>query len=365
MDLQNHRIDKWFVWKIIQKLDTQGGAMPFAVPDIETDLQCHHIQSPTGQRCGSPAMRGEYYCYHHHIKHANRTDHRVLIDPEITRMEIPVLEDRASIFTAMAAVIHRLADNTIDTRRSGQMLYGLQALLRALPPEPSAATCQTGSPSDAGTHTTPSSSAHPERAQRVEGLQEASSADAARTTPPPGCAHQPANPHPPTPPKTINITKDSLIYFLRSRHCYNCNAQLFPAEELTERPHSGAPPEVIEEARPALPPQVHEDIRRERNEVRPPTLPSPSNNEDAQNAALLPSLHAVAGPAALGQRVGHGKALQAKLKPLRASGRLRIRLPVASKTALVIAGSAGGREGSPRPVGPNSLMLQNSSISGC
>ena len=55
------------------------------------------------------------------------------IDPEITRMEIPVLEDRASIFVAIAAVIHRLAENTIDTKRSGQMIYGLQALLRALP----------------------------------------------------------------------------------------------------------------------------------------------------------------------------------------------------------------------------------------
>ena len=140
--------------------------MPFAVPNIETDLQCHHIQSPTGQRCGSPAMKGEYYCYHHHLKRAKRLDRRVLIDPEITRMEIPVLEDRASIFVAIAAVIHRLAENTIDTKRSGQMIYGLQALLRALPPEPGApcqtaephsagAPCQAASSSDVGIRTTP------------------------------------------------------------------------------------------------------------------------------------------------------------------------------------------------------------------
>ena len=79
-------------------------------------------------------MRGEYYCYHHHVKHANRKAHRVLIDPEVTCMDIPVIEDRASIFVALAAVIHRLAENTIDTRRAGQMIYGLQVAMRALEP---------------------------------------------------------------------------------------------------------------------------------------------------------------------------------------------------------------------------------------
>ena len=37
------------------------------------------------------------------------------------------------------------------------------------------------------------------------------------------------------------------MYFLRARHCYNCNAELFPAEELTERPFPGAAPQIIEE----------------------------------------------------------------------------------------------------------------------
>ena len=113
--------------------------MPQPIPDLSRDQQCHHYQAPTGQRCGSPALKGEYYCYHHHIKHANRNSRRILIDPEITCMEIPPIEDRASIFTALAAVLHRLAENTIDTRRAGQMIYGLQVAMRALePPRPAA-----------------------------------------------------------------------------------------------------------------------------------------------------------------------------------------------------------------------------------
>ena len=112
--------------------------MPEPLEDLNRDHVCHFYQAPTGQRCGSPALKGEYYCYHHHLKHANRFNRRVLIDPEITCMEVPVIEDRASIFVALAAVIHRLAENTVDTRRAGQMIYGLQVALQALPPAPAA-----------------------------------------------------------------------------------------------------------------------------------------------------------------------------------------------------------------------------------
>src|SRR5271168_3349270 len=104
--------------------------MPAPIPDLSRDQQCHHYQAPTGQRCGSPALKGEYYCYHHHLKHAKRSQQLVLIDPEITRMELPPIEDRASIFVALAAVVQRLAENTIDTRRAGQIIYALQVALK-------------------------------------------------------------------------------------------------------------------------------------------------------------------------------------------------------------------------------------------
>src|SRR3984885_9195156 len=128
--------------------------MPQPLEDLNRDHQCHFYQAPTGQRCGSPALKGEYYCYHHHLKTASRNNRRILIDPEVTCMEIPPIEDRASIFTALAAVLHRLAENTIDTRRAGQMIYGLQVALQALQPAPAAET-QPAAAAAAQSHSAP------------------------------------------------------------------------------------------------------------------------------------------------------------------------------------------------------------------
>ena len=189
--------------------------MPAPIPDLSRDQTCHHYQAPSGQRCGSPALKGEYYCFHHHIKQSARTNRRVLIDPEVTRMEIPPIEDRASIFIALAAVVHRLAENTIDTRRAGQMIYGLQVALQSLEPAPG----------------------HRSRIRPVaESVSEPAAEQSASPDVPaqhPGVQPATGNPQPET--RTIPISKESLLYFLRSRHCASCNAELFPASELTER----------------------------------------------------------------------------------------------------------------------------------
>jgi len=259
--------------------------MPQPIPDLSRDQTCHHYQAPTGQRCGSPALKGEYYCYHHLVKQAARANRRFLIDPELTCMDLPPVEDRASIFIALAAVIHRLGENTIDTRRAGQLIYALQVALKALQPAPQSRPTAQWQPaaqshSTAGTQpataaeptappsnqasTGPATIPHPsssrpntERAERVEGGVE---------RPP----HLPA-------PATIPITKESLLYFLRSRHCANCNAELFPASALGERPNPGAPPTVIEESRPALTAPTH----------TPPEIP-------ANLPGILSTLQAVA-----------------------------------------------------------------------
>jgi hypothetical protein len=116
------------------RIDTQGWyTTPQPTPDLTRDHDCYHYQAPSGQRCGSPALKGEYYCYHHHLKTKRHNSH-FLIDPEVTRMEVPPIEDRASIFISLAAIVHRLAENTIDTRRAGQMIYALQVALRTLGP---------------------------------------------------------------------------------------------------------------------------------------------------------------------------------------------------------------------------------------
>lgn len=194
------------------------------------------------KRAALRLTRTQMYCYHHHIKHTNRKNYRVLIDPDITCMEIPVIEERASIFIALAAVIHRLADNTIDTRRAGKMIYGLQVAMPALEP-PLSQRCSVSQPQSTAAHS--NKSCHPERTQRAEGPRGTAPAKTVDTARPPD----------PPAPATIPITKESLLYSLRSRHCASCNAELFPADELTERPHPGAPSQIIEESIRCLPAQ--------------------------------------------------------------------------------------------------------------
>ena len=225
--------------------------MPEPIPDLRRNQQCHHYQAPTGERCGSPALKGEYYCYHHHIKHAHRS--RVLIDPEVTRMELPAIEDRAGIFLALVAVVHRLAENTIDTRRAGHMIQALRSALQALstpkappaPKPPPAPDTHPEAQSETASETPPApeSAAAPEsqpdahsalkplETLAASGLEpsglETSDSLAARS-PHRAVQAQTAHHDPPTPTQ-ISISKEGLRYFLRSRHCAHCNAELFPA----------------------------------------------------------------------------------------------------------------------------------------
>jgi hypothetical protein len=250
--------------------------MPEPIPDVNRDHQCYHYQAPSGERCGSPALKGEYYCYHHHIKNANRNNRRVLIDPEVTCMELPLIEDRASIFVALAAVIARVAANTIDTRRSGQLIYGLQVALKAL--EPARGQRSRTSPAADFDSRSETEARHPERsAQRgVEGP----APSGGEGCHPERSAQRGVEGPAVAPPTHIPISKQSLLYFLRSRHCATCNAELFPASELTERPNPGAPPAIIEETgRPALP--------------APENTPTQTPDEiPADVSGTLPTLHA-------------------------------------------------------------------------
>jgi hypothetical protein len=268
-DLTKSIAGKWFVWKIMHHSIPRGYTMPAPIPDLSRDQTCHHYQAPTGQRCGSPALKGEYYCYHHIVKQAARTNRRVLIDPEVTRMEVPPIEDRASIFVALAAVVHRLAENTIDTRRAGQMIYGLQVAMQSLPPVPvQPRQTRPSSEAPAANSTQPAVATQPATSNQQSTTSPSDEASA--------------------PPVTIPISKESLLYFLRSRHCASCNAELFPASELTERPNAGAPPDIIEEARPALP-------APEPPPVILPTLNAVASDPDPGTSNLEPSTSNLAG----------------------------------------------------------------------
>jgi hypothetical protein len=128
-----------------------------------------------GQRCGSPALSGKPFCYFHHrdvdrhrtifgktpldlsripAQHleAAKTDtliaryYGLLPDTSPVRLELPPLEDRASVQVALSMIISALAQERIDPKRANSLLYGLQvasANIRSIPAEHSAGVTET------------------------------------------------------------------------------------------------------------------------------------------------------------------------------------------------------------------------------
>jgi hypothetical protein len=82
---------------------------------------CHHTR-PTGARCGSPALRGEQFCFFHHP--TRRAPQRVRSSR--IRFHLPAVNDAESLQMVLAEVIRRLADNTLDTPRASLILQTLQ-----------------------------------------------------------------------------------------------------------------------------------------------------------------------------------------------------------------------------------------------
>jgi sortase A len=95
-------------------------------------FQCRHILA-SGRRCGSPALKEENFCYFHH---QNRRPVENLRDRRARQETFLMgdLEDRASIQLSIAEVLSRLAANSLDPRRAGLLLYGLQIASSNLPP---------------------------------------------------------------------------------------------------------------------------------------------------------------------------------------------------------------------------------------
>ena len=104
-------------------------------PAEPTRFQCRHIFTD-GRRCRSASLRAEQFCYYHH------TTRRPVAAPTTKRraraaaFTLPANlgdNDRTAIQHAIAQVLHRIADNSLDPRRAGLLLYGLQIAAINLP----------------------------------------------------------------------------------------------------------------------------------------------------------------------------------------------------------------------------------------
>jgi hypothetical protein len=120
--------------------------------------ECRHIR-PGGSVCKSPAVKGSYWCYFHRKLHERQTIHhnhrladgRFAPAPETidygtypvadaagetrseaagaiqrTALDLPPIEDPASIQLALIDILQALAANRLDPKRAGLLLYGLQ-----------------------------------------------------------------------------------------------------------------------------------------------------------------------------------------------------------------------------------------------
>jgi hypothetical protein len=76
-------------------------------------VRCEHVKS-NGVRCGSPALRGQTFCYFHN----NLSGPRVNV--------FPLLEDGNAIQLELGEIIRALVDERIDTKRASLVLYALQ-----------------------------------------------------------------------------------------------------------------------------------------------------------------------------------------------------------------------------------------------
>jgi hypothetical protein len=86
--------------------------------------QCRHTM-PEGERCGSPAMNGEKFCYHHHQTRRPIADARQR-QARRNAFAMPTPNSRAEIQDSLGRIIDRVAGNDIDLRRAGLLLYALQ-----------------------------------------------------------------------------------------------------------------------------------------------------------------------------------------------------------------------------------------------
>ena len=99
--------------------------------------QCRHVHTG-GLRCGSRCLRQQDFCYYHHTTRRPKSvleaaaqatrlsRHETRNAARNAAFDLPDPEDRSAIQHSIGEVLRRIAANTLDPRRAGLLLYGLQ-----------------------------------------------------------------------------------------------------------------------------------------------------------------------------------------------------------------------------------------------
>lgn len=82
---------------------------------------CTHTHA-TGNRCGSPALRGEQFCFYHHP--TRRPPLRATSGT--VPFDVQPITSREDLQMALSEVLCRLADTTLDLKRAGLLLHTLE-----------------------------------------------------------------------------------------------------------------------------------------------------------------------------------------------------------------------------------------------
>ena len=87
---------------------------------------CDHLKED-GIYCSSPALRNQRYCYFHLNLRACRVQAaQARLHGQPCRLRLPILDNMHAVQSALQQVADALADDRIEPRRAGQLLYLLQ-----------------------------------------------------------------------------------------------------------------------------------------------------------------------------------------------------------------------------------------------
>jgi len=87
---------------------------------------CNH-RMPDGSFCGSPALRGQRFCYFHNPQQpAQRQLAQNRRRANTLRLNFPPLQTQEDVQIALWEVMNALTDDRMDPARAAALLFGLQ-----------------------------------------------------------------------------------------------------------------------------------------------------------------------------------------------------------------------------------------------